>query len=277
MIYYLSVQEVLPMRKKLRFILLVIALLVFCLSTFHLAKDTWQTIKTAETSRNLSALIIDTETPPVVPTDKVVSKSDSEKMMEKYGKLYNRNNDFIGWLDIDGTDIHYPVMQSVAEPEKYLELNFDLQPDYAGTLFVDARCDLVPGHISTDTIIYGHHMKNGTMFGTLSRFEDPDFCRDHCIIRFDTVYRPGTSRLFAVIMSQVPEDDPSQEEDMYYNFINAKNESSLENYLKNIQQCSVYYDKSCEPHFGDEILTLSTCNYHTENGRLALIAVRNMP
>lgn len=262
------------MRKKLRNIFMVIALLVFCLGTFHLTKYAWQTTKTTELNNELSTLIIDTETPAVVPTDNADQEAATEDMMNKYGELYHRNNDFVGWLDIAETDIHYPVMQTVAEPEKYLELNFDLQPDYAGTLFVDARCDLVPGHISADTIIYGHHMKNGTMFGTLPSFEDPDFCRDHCIIRFDTIYRPGTYHLFAVIMSQVPEDDPSQEEDMYYNFINAKNESSLENYLKNIQQCSVYYDKSCEPHFGDEILTLSTCNYHTENGRLALIAVR---
>ena len=265
------------MRKKLRFILLVIALLVFCLSTFHLAKDTWQTIKTTEISHKLSALIIDTETPAVVPTDKTVSKSDGEKMMEKYGKLYNRNNDFIGWLDIDGTNIHYPVMQSVLEPEKYLELNFDLQPDYAGTLFVDARCDLIPDHISTNTIIYGHHMKNGTMFGTLPNFEDPDYCRDHSSIRFDTIYRPGTYHLFAVILTQVPEDDPSQEEGMYYNFINAENESSLESYLQSVRKYTVFYDKSYEPQYGDEVLTLSTCNYHTENGRLALIAVRVQP
>ena len=227
-------------------------------------------------SRELSALIIDMETPAVVPTDKAVSKSDSEKMMEKYGKLYNRNNDFIGWLDIEGTDIHYPVMQTVDEPEKYLELSFDLQPDYAGTLFVDARCDLIPDHISTDTIIYGHHMKNGTMFGTLPSFEDPDYCRDHSVIRFDTIYRSGTYQLFAVILSQVAEDD-SVTEEAYYNFINAEEESSLENYLHSIRRCSVFYDESYEPQYGDEILTLSTCSYHTGNGRLALIAVRVQP
>lgn len=262
------------MSKKLRKILMVIALLVFCLGTFHLAKYAWQTIKTTELNDELSTLIIDTEPPAVVPTDKTDPETATEDMMDKYGELYNRNNDFSGWLDIDGTNIHYPVMQSVLEPEKYLELNFDLQPDYAGTLFVDARCDLVPDHISTNTIIYGHHMKNGTMFGTLPNFEDPDYCRDHNIIRFDTTYRPGTYHLFAVILSQIPEDDPSKEEDMYYNFINAENESSMESYLQSIRKCAVFYDKSCEPQYGDEILTLSTCNYHTENGRLALIAVR---
>lgn len=265
------------MRKKLRKLLLIIALLGFCLSTFHLAKYMWHTIKTTEMSHELSALIIDTETPAVAPTDQAVSQTEREDMMKKYSQLYNKNKDFIGWLDIEGTDIHYPVVQSVDEPEKYLELNFDLQPDYAGTLFVDARCDLTPDHISTDTIIYGHHMKNGTMFGTLPNFEDSDYCRDHSIIRFDTIYRPGTYQLFAVILSQVAEEDSVTGEEVYYDFINAEEESSLENYLYSIRKCSVFYDESYEPQYGDEILTLSTCSYHTENGRLALIAVRIQP
>ena len=90
----------------------------------------------------------------------------------------------------------------------------------------------------------------------------------------DTLYRPGSYRLFAVVLDQVPEEGSEHEKDIYYNFIDAEDEAAFDTYLENLQSYAVYYDAEQEPLFGDEILTLSTCNYHTDDGRLALIAVR---
>ena len=165
-------------------------------------------------------------------------------------------------------------MQTPDEPEKYLEMNFEGNFDYHGTLFADARCSLDPENISTDTIIYGHHMKDRTMFGSLPDFEDDSYCREHSLITFDTLYRPGTYRLFAVILDQAAEIGSEHEGDIYYNFIDAADETALQTYLENMKEAAVYYDTENEPKFGDEILTLSTCNYHVTDGRLALIAVR---
>lgn len=273
--------------KRLIFnLILVIALICFCFSAYKLGSYAWHTHQTKQMSSELSGLVVDADSAAdslTVSADSADqgSGTDSDSpqdmraaMMGKYGKLYERNSDFIGWLSIEGTDISYPVMQTPNEPEKYLEMNFDGNFDYHGTLFVDARCSLDPENVSTDTIIYGHHMKDGTMFGSFPDFEDADYCQNHSTITFDTLYRPGTYRLFAVILDQAAEIGSAHEKDIYYNFIDAEDKTALETYLENMQKAAVYYDEEHVPKFGDEILTLSTCNYHVTDGRLALIAVR---
>jgi sortase B len=117
-------------------------------------------------------------------------------------------------------------------------------------------------------------MKDGTMFGSFPDFENADYCREHSQITFDTLYRPGSYRLFAVVLDQVPVEGSEHEKDIYYNFIDAEDEAAFDTYLENLQNYAIYYDAEHAPLFGDEILTLSTCNYHTDDGRLALIAVR---
>ena len=276
------------MKKILLNIILVIALICFCYSGYKLGTYWWHARQTVQMKDELANLVKDdaaADTITVTGSDEAsvapssasdpASKEDLRAaMMEKYGALYDRNSDFIGWLSIDGTDISYPVMQTPDEPERYLEMDFDGNFDYHGTLFVDARCSLDPETVSTDTIIYGHHMKDGTMFGSLPSYEDAGYCQDHAIIHFDTLDRPGTYRLFAVILDQAAEVGSDHEEDIYYNFIDAEDEAALAAYLENMQKAAVYYDDENAPKFGDEILTLSTCNYHVTDGRLALIAVR---
>ena len=270
--------------KRLIFnLILVIALICFCFSAYKLGTYAWHAYQTKQMSSELSDLVhADSDSDTITISsdssaqDAAVDSAQAARnaMMKKYGKLYERNSDFIGWLSIEGTDISYPVMQTPDEPEKYLEMNFDGDFDYHGTLFVDARCILDPETVSTDTIVYGHHMKDGTMFGSFPDFEDADYCRNHSTITFDTLYRPGTYRLFAVILDQAAEVGSAHEKDIYYNFIDAEDEKALHQYLNHIHAAAVYYDEENAPEFGDEILTLSTCNYHTEDGRLALIAVR---
>ena len=269
------------MKRLIINLVLVIALICFCFSAYKLGSYAWHTRQTKQMSSELSGLVLaDSDTITVssdssdqeTGTDSAQAARDA--MMKKYGKLYERNSDFAGWLSIEGTDVSYPVMQTPDEPEKYLERNFDGDFDYHGTLFADARCSLDPETISTDTIIYGHHMKDGTMFGSFPDFEDADYCRAHSRITFDTLSRPGTYRLFAVVLDQVPEEGSEHEKDIYYNFIDAEDEAAFDTYLENLQSYAVYYDVEQAPLFGDEILTLSTCNYHTDDGRLALIAVR---
>jgi len=92
------------------------------------------------------------------------------------------NGDCIGWLSIDGTSISYPVMYTPSEPQKYLRRNFYGQYSQSGVPFLDGRCDLQ----STNLIIYGHNMKNGTMFSDLKRYVDRDFLNAHRTVKFET-------------------------------------------------------------------------------------------
>ena len=92
------------------------------------------------------------------------------------------NGDCIGWLSIDGTSISYPVMYTPSEPQKYLRRSFYGQYSQSGVPFLDGRCSTVGGNL----IIYGHNMKNGTMFSNLKRYVDRDFLNAHRTVKFET-------------------------------------------------------------------------------------------
>ncbi len=96
--------------------------------------------------------------------------------------LIAENGDCIGWLSIDGTSISYPVMYTPSEPQKYLRRSFYGQYSQSGVPFLDGRCDLQ----SSNLIIYGHNMRNGTMFSDLKRYVDRNFLNAHRTVKFET-------------------------------------------------------------------------------------------
>lgn len=96
--------------------------------------------------------------------------------------LIAENADCIGWICIDGTNISYPVMHTPSEPQKYLRRNFYGRYSQSGVPFLDGRCNLQ----STNLIIYGHNMRNGTMFSDLKKYVDRDFLNAHWTVKFET-------------------------------------------------------------------------------------------
>ena len=96
--------------------------------------------------------------------------------------LITENADCIGWLSIDGTSISYPVMYTPSEPQKYLRRSFYGQYSQSGVPFLDGRCSTVGGNL----IIYGHNMKNGTIFSDLKKYLNTDFLNSHRTVRLET-------------------------------------------------------------------------------------------
>ncbi len=97
--------------------------------------------------------------------------------------LIAENADCIGWLSVDGTNISYPVMHTPSDPQKYLRRNFYGKYSQSGVPSIDGRCSLQ----STNLIIYGHNMKNGTMFSDLKKYLDSEFLNAHRTVKFETV------------------------------------------------------------------------------------------
>lgn len=96
--------------------------------------------------------------------------------------LIAENADCIGWLSIDGTNISYPVMYTPSDPQKYLRRNFYGKYSQSGVPFLDGRCGTDGGNL----IIYGHNMKNGTMFSDLKKYLNTDFLNSHRTVRLET-------------------------------------------------------------------------------------------
>ena len=188
-------------------------------------------------------------------------------VLPEYEILLGENPDLVGWLSIDGTNIDYPVVQQSDNNDYYLRRDFYGERDSAGTLFVDYRSDIV--NSTTNTIIYGHNMKNGTMFGGLKNYLDESYFNEHKQLSFNTLYQHRDYEVIAVGLSEVSYQDESDYR--YYNFIHAENINDWQDFVTNVSALTVCGDlSSLEPT--DKILTLSTCNDFTEDGRLFLIA-----
>lgn len=192
---------------------------------------------------------------------------DGVLVQEKFAELYSLNHDFIGWITIAGTAVDYPVMQSMDDEEYYLHRDFDRNYSLAGMLFADTDCDIRKP--SDNIMIYGHHMQSGKMFQNLTKYEDESYYKAHKYITFDTIEKDGTYEIIAAFKSQVYEEDYTGFK--YYKFFNAKNKAEFDDYVTNCKELCAY-DIPVTAEYGDELLTLSTCNYHTTNGRFVVVA-----
>ena len=188
-------------------------------------------------------------------------------MLPEYRKMYETNSDLAGWIVIDGTDINYPVVQSKVYQEFYLDHNFDGEEDDAGSIFADARNDiLLP---DDNIIIYGHNMKDGSMFGTLQYYLDKDYYDKHSTLSFDTLRKHGTYKIAAVGLSKISEE--SDDTFKYYDFINADSKKEFKKYVENIKKLEAY-DTGVNLEYGDKLVTLSTCNSVEKDGRFFIVA-----
>lgn len=182
-----------------------------------------------------------------------------------FNALYAKNSDFFGWIKIEDTVVDYPVMYSPNDPELYLHTDFDGDYSESGELFMDANCDPNGYHY----LIYGHHMYNGSMFGSLPKYDDVDYYNEHKKIRFDTMSEKGEYEVFAVVYSQIYNE--GDDVFRYYNCANLNDEAAYNYYVSNMKALSTI-DTGITPVYGEKILTLSTCNYHTDDGRFVVCA-----
>ena len=189
-------------------------------------------------------------------------------VLEEYEALYNKNKRLIGWLEIDGTNIDYPVMQTTNN-EYYLDHNYNQEYDKNGSLFLDAECDVV--RRNTNLIIYGHHMKSGKMFGDLNKYSSESYCKEHSIIRFDTIYEKGTYEVMYVFRSRIYNEDEIVFK--YYQFFDASSEREFNSNMNEMAAIALY-NTGVTASYGDELLTLSTCDYSEADGRFVVVAKR---
>lgn len=193
------------------------------------------------------------------------------EILDEYKNLYNKNKKLIGWIRIDDNNkdeplIDYPVMQT-ENNEYYLRRNFNQEYDKNGSIFLDKDCDVL--NRSTNLIIYGHHMSSGKMFGKLDKYSSEEFYKDHKYIQFDTIYEKGTYEVMYVFRSRIYEEDEIVFK--YYQFIDANSETEFNSYMDEMASMSLY-DTGVTARYGDELITLSTCDYYTSYGRFVVVA-----
>ncbi|MDS6415253.1 sortase SrtB [Clostridioides difficile] len=186
------------------------------------------------------------------------TKISSELQKKEYKKedLSKINSDFKFWLSVENTNINYPVVQS-KDNSYYLDKDFYKKDSISGTLFMDYRNKSID---DKNIIIYGHNMKNKTMFNNLNKFKDADFFKKNNKIK---ITLNGKEFLYDVFSAYIVESD--------YDYLktNFNNESDYQNYINDITSKSLY-KSPIKVNSNDKIVTLSTCTYEFDDARMVI-------
>ena len=223
------------------------------------AKSTTEAAQTQETVPAAAGETTPGTTVPTGPTE--------PKILDSYAGLYELNSDMVGWLQIPNTELQYPVMQTPNEKDYYLYRDFDKEDSVRGAVYAWDAADI--NKPSDNITMFGHNMKDGSMFATLNNYVNQYFWEDNQIILFDTLYEYHTYKIFAVFKTTASLGEGFS----YHKFVDAANEQEFNDFVSTCKKLS-FYDTGITPVYGDKLICLSTCEYTLENGRLVVAAVR---
>ena len=173
---------------------------------------------------------------PVVSTEETPTKTET---MLKVAELHLSNPDIKGWIKIDNTIIDYPVVQG-EDDDYYLTHDYKKEKNKYGSIFLKSGCDF--NDINSNLIIYGHNMKDDNMFNSLLKYENKAFYDEKNVFR-------------------------------YYDYLNFNDENKYNEYINNVKKEQLY-DTGITANYGEQLLTLITCEYSQENGRVVVVAKR---
>lgn len=217
--------------------------------------------------KKLEDLATQVTTSPATISTTAPTETQPKEILPQYAELAAQNPEMVGWIRIGDTTLDYPVMHTPEDPEKYLHTNFEEEYSYPGLPFIDAKCIMD----SDNLLIYGHNMPNGTMFRSLLQYKEEDYWMEHPTICFDTLYEEQEYEVLAAFYDRVY----YKTEDVFkfYQFIDAEDEEDFDNAIAQFQSKALY-DTGVTATYGDKLITLVTCAYHTDNGRFVVVAKR---
>ena len=161
-------------------------------------------------------------------------------MLAEYAAVWEKNPDTVGWITIEGTPVNYPVMQTPDRTDYYLTRNFNKQESAQGCIYVRESCDVFAP--SDNVTIYGHHMKDGSMFGSLKKFQKKSFWEEHHSIRFDTLYERHSYTVFAVFATTASVGKGFS----YHTFEYAEDAADFDDFIASCKALS-FYDTGITP------------------------------
>ena len=192
--------------KKITKILFFIGILVTLILMLLIVQKHWLLEKDVLDLKQVQAQI---------PIEAVELINNQTKILQKYESLYNENNDLIGWIQIDGTNVNYPVMYTPSNKNFYLHKNWKKQESKIGLPYLDERCNI---ENSDNLIIYAHNVKGDKMFGGLKKYKNEEYYKNHKLIKFDTLYEEQQYEIISVFITKVFYNNENVDEDfLYYN------------------------------------------------------------
>ena len=254
---------------KVSKIILMLLIVILAISSYFFIKELVKNKKETDIFDDLQEIVENSEntTNENQFTDIFENKegnlsSENTYNLENIAKI---NSDIIGWIKIDGTNIDYPIMQN---GDYYLHK--DIYKNYSshGTPYLAPFCNLKK---SDNLIIYGHHMKDNTMFSQLEKYKNYNFYLNHKYIKFFTIENGRTIENTYEVMIAFKTIAYSDEGFRYYSYTDFQNYEDYEEFVENCRNLEFYYTGVVGTH-QDKYITLSTCEYSQKNGRMIIVA-----
>ncbi|MFS0724879.1 class B sortase [Paenibacillus sp. 1P07SE] len=253
------------MKINARKAMLLILAVIFLYSGYQLALYLYDGYTSHQLNDRIRQQFENVQHPPFENSGEEQAELTAEQLKQHYQArfrtLHEMNPDIVGWLRIENTPIDYPVLQS-EDNDYYLNHNVDKQASRRGSIFMDYRNTSIRD--DTHTVIYGHHMKDGSMFGELAKYKDAAYYRDHPTITFEGIEEATAWDIFSVYI--YTPDDPFFE----YEFADQQH---YEAYLQKIIEKS-HYATGVSVTSDDQLLTLVTCTYEVTDARFIIHAKR---
>lgn len=185
----------------------------------------------------------------------------------KYAKLYATNQDFVGYLEAPGVNLSLPIVQTDNDSD-YMEKNFYGKSTKYGCPFVTHLNNIVD--LDQNTVIFGHHMNNGTVFGALDAYKSIEGFKKAPVISFNTLYKDYSWKVVAAFITNAYEKDDNDYVFRYY-FTSLSTQDRFAAFLNELSQRSLY-DTGVDVLPTDKLLTLSTCSHEFTDARFVVVA-----
>ncbi len=263
--------------RKLVFLTAIIALVVagIMLLDFYVLRDNknnkdaayWQDVKNQNASDDVITIFLDDKD----KSDNSGSGEDKQvEVLAQYADLYEQNNDFVGWISMEPY-IDYPVVQA-EDNEYYLKHNFDGGYNENGTIFADYQGVISADEMPHNTLLYGHNLITNNFFQPLSNFrkEGIEFLKDNYMLEFDTLYERNRYKIFSVFLTNTKSEHGEVFD--YWSKVYFNSKTDFNNFVAECLDRSYFYT-GVDLQYGDELLTLSTCDFSMfQDMRLVVIA-----
>lgn len=194
--------------------------------------------------------------------DPAPSPSVNELMLQE-------NGGFKGWITISGTKVDNPIYQTT-DNEFYLTHNQKKQKSVYGALFFDCNNTITEENTDKNLIVYGHHMKNGSMFANLTKYKSLSFYKEHPTIEFSTLYKTSTYKIYAAFVLNASKSDDNG---YIYNISRQSfiNEDDFNSWTAEAFERSLI-NTGVDVNIDDNIITLVTCTYDFDDARFIVMA-----
>lgn len=225
-------------------LLILLALAIMAVSGFQLGKSLLEYRKGTE---EYDTLAEEAKKEAEAPAQEAEEEDQMPPFQEiDFALLQEQNPDTVGWIEFPGTRIDYPVMRN-DDVGYYLTHTFSRAENIAGSIFMESanHGDFQDAH----TIIYGHNMKNGSMFGLLKKYREQEYFQEH---PYFYLYTPEATYVYDIFSCY----EVSQDSDIYTAWYGA--DETFAAFVETLKKNSAY-DTGVEVTAEDSIITLSTC------------------